>query len=46
VVGSDYPFDMGPAEPVRFVEGTPGISEADKKKILGETAAKLLKLKL
>jgi aminocarboxymuconate-semialdehyde decarboxylase len=44
VVGSDYPFDMGPAEPVRFVEGTPGISEADKKKILGENAAKLLKL--
>jgi aminocarboxymuconate-semialdehyde decarboxylase len=44
VVGSDYPFDMGPAEPVRFVEGTPGISAADKKKILGENAAKLLKL--
>ena len=44
VVGSDYPFDMGPAEPVRFVEGAPGISEADKKKILGENAARLLKL--
>lgn len=44
VVGSDYPFDMGPAEPVRFVEGTAGISQADKKKILGENAAKLLKL--
>ena len=44
MVGSDYPFDMGPAEPVRFVEGTPGISAADKKKILGENAARLLKL--
>ncbi len=44
VVGSDYPFDMGPAEPVRFVEGVPGISDQDKRKILGENAAKLLKL--
>jgi aminocarboxymuconate-semialdehyde decarboxylase len=44
VVGSDYPFDMGPAEPVRFVEGVPGISAEDKKKILSENAIKLLKL--
>jgi aminocarboxymuconate-semialdehyde decarboxylase len=44
VVGSDYPFDMGPAEPVRFVEGVPGISAEDKKKILGENAIRLLKL--
>lgn len=44
VVGSDYPFDMGPAEPVRFVEDTPGISAADKQKILSENAIRLLKL--
>lgn len=44
VAGSDYPFDMGPSEPVRFVEGVPGISEADRKKILGGNAMKLLKL--
>lgn len=44
VVGSDYPFDMGPAEPVRFVEGVTGISEADKEKILGGNAIELLKL--
>jgi aminocarboxymuconate-semialdehyde decarboxylase len=44
VVGSDYPFDMGPAEPVRFVEGVPGISAGDKKKILSENAIRLLKL--
>jgi aminocarboxymuconate-semialdehyde decarboxylase len=44
VVGSDYPFDMGPAEPVRFVEGVPGISAEDKKKILSENAIRLLKL--
>lgn len=44
VVGSDYPFDMGPAEPVRFVERAPGISDADKEKILSGNAKKLLKL--
>ena len=44
VVGSDYPFDMGPAEPVRFVEQAPGISEEDKHKILSANAMRLLKL--
>jgi len=44
VVGSDYPFDMGPVEPIRFVEGTPGISAAEKKKILSENAISLFKL--
>lgn len=44
LLGSDYPADMGPAEPVRFVEGVPGISADDKKKILGGNAIKLLKL--
>jgi aminocarboxymuconate-semialdehyde decarboxylase len=44
VVGSDYPFDMGPVEPVRFVEEVPGISAEDKKKILSENAIRLLKL--
>ena len=24
-LGSDYPFDMGPADPVRFVQDSPGI---------------------
>ncbi|MEJ2555492.1 MAG: amidohydrolase family protein [Anaerolineae bacterium] len=44
VVGSDYPFDMGSAEPVCFVEGVQGISTDDKKKILSENASRLLKL--
>lgn len=44
VVGSDYPFDMGPAEPVRSVEAVPGISDADKEKILAGNAIELLKL--
>jgi aminocarboxymuconate-semialdehyde decarboxylase len=44
VVGSDHPYDMGPAQPVRFVEDVAGISDADKAKILGGNAEKLLKL--
>lgn len=44
VLGSDYPFDMGPEEPVGFVENTPGLSVQDKSKILSETAARLLSL--
>lgn len=44
VVGSDYPFDMGPAEPVRFVEDAAGISDADKAQILRGNAMELLKL--
>jgi aminocarboxymuconate-semialdehyde decarboxylase len=44
VVGSDHPYDMGPAEPVRSVQENPLISEADKAKILSENAQTLLKL--
>lgn len=44
VVGSDYPFDMGPAQPVSFVEEAQMISAEDKRKIISETPARLLKL--
>jgi aminocarboxymuconate-semialdehyde decarboxylase len=43
-LGSDYPFDMGPGDPVRFVQEAPGISAVDKEKILFRNACKLLKL--
>ncbi len=44
MIGSDYPFDMGPAEPVRSVDNNPFLSDEEKAKILGENARRLLKL--
>ena len=42
LLGSDYPFDMADPDPVATVNGMKSIPAADKRKILGETAAKLL----
>jgi aminocarboxymuconate-semialdehyde decarboxylase len=44
VVGSDYNFDMGYEQPVDFVEKISGLSEKERKLILGENAARFLKL--
>ncbi len=44
VLGTDYPYDMGMEHPVDFIGGTPGVSAADKAKIMGGNAAKLLKI--
>jgi aminocarboxymuconate-semialdehyde decarboxylase len=44
LLGSDYPFDMSLADPVRFVKGASGLSEADRQKVLGRNAGHLLKL--
>jgi aminocarboxymuconate-semialdehyde decarboxylase len=48
--GTDFPFDvtdpfMGDPREVDSVLGVPGLSEADQRAILGETAAKLLGIK-
>jgi aminocarboxymuconate-semialdehyde decarboxylase len=48
--GTDFPFDvadpfMGDPREVDSVLGAPGLSEADQRAILGETAAKLLGIK-
>jgi aminocarboxymuconate-semialdehyde decarboxylase len=45
VVGTDYPYDMGWYDPRGFVDGCDFLKDADKAKILGLNAAKLLKLK-
>ena len=44
VLGSDYCFDMGLADPVGTVEHLSGLSDAERDLILGATAAKLLRL--
>jgi aminocarboxymuconate-semialdehyde decarboxylase len=43
IMGTDYPYDMAETDPVGHVMGS-GLSDDEKRAILGETAAKLLKL--
>ena len=44
VVGTDYPYDMGWYDPRGFVDGCKFLKDADRAKILGLNAARLLKL--
>jgi len=44
LLGSDYPYDMGEANPIALVDGVPTLSEEDRKAICGLNAARLLKL--
>ncbi len=44
VMGSDYPFDMADYDPVEHVASTAGLSNEDKAKVAGLTAAALLGL--
>ncbi len=43
MIGTDYPFPWSTTT-VDHVLNTPGLSDADKRAILGETAAKLLRI--
>ena len=43
VLGTDYPFDMGVEDPVGFVQQAK-LSTADKAKVMGSNAARLLKI--
>lgn len=45
LLGTDYPFDMGPDDPVGDVRGIKRASAAEQEQILGETAQRLLKMK-
>ena len=45
LAGTDYPYDMGMYDPRGFVEGAGSLKAADKAKILGLNAARLLKIK-
>ncbi len=42
VVGSDYPFDIGPDDPTEIVREAPGLTADDRENILRRTAWKLL----
>jgi aminocarboxymuconate-semialdehyde decarboxylase len=42
MLGSDYPFDMGDADPVTFLAGTEGLADDELALILGGNAAALL----
>lgn len=44
VIGSDYNFDAGYPQPVDFVEKIPGLTAKERKLILGENAARFLKI--
>ena len=45
LLGTDYPFDMGEEDPVGLINSVPRLSAADKQEIMGETAARLLKIR-
>jgi aminocarboxymuconate-semialdehyde decarboxylase len=46
VMGTDWPYDMAEPDPVGFVASCAGLSAADKAKIHGLNAAKLLGIKV
>jgi aminocarboxymuconate-semialdehyde decarboxylase len=46
LVGTDYPADMGEIDPVGFIEGAKGLSDAERAAILGRNAARLLNMQV
>ena len=46
MLGTDYPYDMGEEDPVGLIRSVKGISAADRQRIMGGNARKLLKIKI
>lgn len=44
MLGSDYPYTMGDADPVRQIESAPGLTGGEKREVLSETASEMFKL--
>lgn len=42
LLGSDLPFDMGDPDPAATIERMPGLNDSQRRRIMGETAARLL----
>jgi aminocarboxymuconate-semialdehyde decarboxylase len=45
VLGTDYPFDMGEVDPVGLIESVARLNRAEKERIMGGNAARLLGIK-
>jgi len=45
VLGTDYPYDMGEVDPVGLIEGVARLTRAEKERIMGGNAARLLGIK-
>jgi aminocarboxymuconate-semialdehyde decarboxylase len=45
VLGTDYPFDMGEEDPVGLIGSVPRLPAAEKEKIMGGNAARLLRIR-
>jgi aminocarboxymuconate-semialdehyde decarboxylase len=45
LLGTDYPYDMGEENPVGLINSVPRLKSAEKEKIVGGNAARLLKIK-
>jgi aminocarboxymuconate-semialdehyde decarboxylase len=43
LLGSDYPYDMGEDDPVGLVMAVPGLSDDERRAVLGGNAARLLR---
>ena len=45
LLGTDYPFDMGPTDPLAFIAQTK-LTEQSRERILGGNAARLFKIEV
>src|SRR2546426_2178463 len=45
LLGTDFPFDMGEEDPVGLINSVPLLPSAEKEKIMGRNAARLLKIR-
>jgi aminocarboxymuconate-semialdehyde decarboxylase len=45
LLGTDYPYDMGVEDPVDFIARVPRLKRAERERIEGGNAARLLKIR-